>query len=182
MRAANIKAGGDQLLAATAFYILGLIPVLFGVWFGVDYLQPRNYHDFPGFMITQPDPRGGVLQACANWDGVWYTDIARDGYKYSPDEGSYVVFFPMYPCLGRAVAKAVGVSEQTALLIVAHVALILAILVLQKYVALRFSGSTLAVSDGSVLCLLLLPASFFFRMAYAESLFLLWVLLVLYGM
>jgi hypothetical protein len=176
-----LPAAARDFVTACALYYLTLLPVLTGVWFGVDYLEPRDYHDFPGFAISQPKERS-LLQGFANWDGVWYADIARDGYAYSPHEGSYVVFFPLYPALGRLVAQATGLDERLALLVVSHGALVLSIVVLQKYAALRAPSPGEEFPDGVLLSLLLFPGSFFLRMAYAESCFLLCVALLLYGL
>lgn len=38
-----------------------------------------------------------------SWDSGWYSQIARDGYWYTPGQQSPVAFFPLYPLLIRAV-------------------------------------------------------------------------------
>ena len=92
-----------------------ILLVAFGVLFGTEYLTRQEYNDFPGVAISQPAT--SFLNAFANWDGVWYADIVRQGYTYDPSEGSYVVFFPVYPALGWVVSKLTGMTAVPALLV-----------------------------------------------------------------
>ncbi len=165
---------------AAVVHYLCFLPVLGGVLFGRDYLTRQNYDNFPGFMMDQP--LSNDLNAFANWDGVWYADIASKGYTHNPDEGSYVVFFPLYPLLGRAVMKLTGLDAVLSLLMVSHLCLIGSIAVLRRYLAHRFPDWSTAQCDFATVIPLCLPPSMFFRLAYSESLFLLIILLGMYGM
>jgi hypothetical protein len=169
-----------DFLVSCALYYLTLLPVVLGVCFGVDYLIRREYYDFPGFAISQP-PRGDYLDACANWDGVWYADIARQGYTFDPQEGSYVIFFPGFPLLGRALSRLTGVEETGALVFVANLSLFGSIVMFRAYLRHRYSGCSERVVDLATVLLLTLPSGVFFRLAYSESLFLLCMLLGMYG-
>lgn len=161
------------------YYITSVLTVA-GVWFGVDYLSRQDYNDFPGFAISQP--RTTMLSAFANWDGVWYSDIVRQGYTYDPAEGSYVVFFPVYPTLGWIVTKLTGLTAIPALLVVSQVCLLATSGLLLAYVRERHSASSDEAAEMTVLALCGFPATFFFRMAYSESLFCLEVIGILFGM
>jgi hypothetical protein len=112
-----------------------------------------------------------------NWDGQWYLGIVRQGYFYKAGDFSSVNFFPAYPVLARALASATGLAPEVALLVVSQVCLQVTFALLSCYAARRPEGA------GYVLLSLgLAPPSFFFRMAYAESLFLLLTVLLLLGM
>ncbi len=157
-----------------------ILLVAFGVLFGTEYLTRQEYNDFPGVAISQPAT--SFLNAFANWDGVWYADIVRQGYTYDPSEGSYVVFFPVYPALGWVVSKLTGMTAVPALLVVSHVCLLATVGMLLAYVRERHPLASDDVAEMAVLGLCGFPATFFFRMAYSESLFCLQVIGILYGM
>jgi len=78
--------------------------------------QVRDFE--AGFLIRQPPPT--LLNAFANWDGVWYASIARNGYEDPENQGSFFVFFPFFPLLGRLVERMTGLGEIWSLLIVSH--------------------------------------------------------------
>ncbi len=110
-----------------------------------------------------------------------YVEIVRDGYAYDPAKHSNVAFFPAFPLLARAVAWLTGLSPELALLLVSHVCLAAAFVVLAAY-AHRRCGEDHPAAPYVLLAFGLFPTTFFFRMAYSESVFLLGVLLALYGM
>jgi hypothetical protein len=149
-------------------YYVTMSIVLSGVAFGVTLL-PRQSH--PKQLGT------GFVAALCNWDGVWYSEIANDGYRYSPDEHSRVAFFPAFPLLARGVSRLTGVSIQASLLLVSQVSLLLGMLVFGKYLEARPDSSPFH----SLFVCALWPAGLFLRVAYAESLFLMITALVLYG-
>jgi hypothetical protein len=162
------------LAALAVGYLSGLV-VLAGVSLGVDVLAPSGHRDF----FDSPG-RPTFAAAFANWDGKWYAGIARDGYAYHPDRMSNVAFFPAYPLLGRAVARATGLSPEVALVVVSNVCLVAALALLADYARRRFPGEP-DVPGYAVAALALCPIGVFFRAAYTESLFVLIALLVLYG-
>ncbi|MBI3977797.1 MAG: hypothetical protein HY331_06390 [Chloroflexi bacterium] len=56
-----------------------------------------------GLLPTDKKP-ASLLQALAAWDGGWYLDIATSGYVWKGAAvQSNVVFFPLFPLLGRIV-------------------------------------------------------------------------------
>jgi len=116
-------------------------------------------------------------EAWANWDGEWYDKISSVGYSYSEDAQSSVAFFPAYPIGGWVVAQMTGLASKSALVLTSNFSLFLAFLFLHRYVERRGlrQGAPPWFADYTLLALGLIPTSFFFRMAYSESLFLLTV-------
>jgi hypothetical protein len=151
------------------FYLSSLIVVL-GTVLGHEYLK-------------SPRPKqGDLLDAFANWDGQWYREIAESGYSYDSRANSNVAFFPAYPLLGRSVSLATGLPTQHALLLVSHVCLAAAFVVMAAYVRVRLGAASNQVGPFVLLAIALWPTTFFFRMAYSESLFLMTSLMAMYGM
>ncbi|HJQ30030.1 MAG TPA: hypothetical protein VJ827_11865, partial [Rubrobacter sp.] len=58
------------------------------------------------FSRGTPDVPFGTLNIWAHWDGVWYTQIAGEGYGASAPAST--AFFPMYPLLMRSFAELFG--------------------------------------------------------------------------
>src|SRR5260370_3700754 len=84
--------------------------------------------------------------------------------------------------LGRWLAAATGLRADGALLIVAHLSLAATFVLLAAYVRQRGSAAAPGLAAWVLLGLGLWPTTFFCRMAYSESLFLLCVVAALYGM
>ncbi len=123
--------------------------------------------------------RGEIL---ANWDGQWYKAIAARGYSYDPKAHSSVAFFPAYPLTGRIVARLTGLSTEVALVIISNLSLIITFVIVMHYI----NNKNLAADEDRLghfvlLAMSLAPISFFFRMAYSESMFLALTALTLYG-
>jgi hypothetical protein len=162
----------DLRLGLIAYYLTSLIAVL-GVLFGHDYLKPA-----PHSLAKGSDE----IAAFANWDGQWYVKILENGYRYDPAQPSSVAFFPAFPILGRWLADATGLRPDTSLLIIAHLGLAGTFILLARYVRMRRLAMSPALAGWVVVGMGLWPTTFFCRMAYSESLFLLCVLAALYGM
>lgn len=154
--------------------------VALGVLFATTFVPPKDYHGFSGFLIRQPLP--SLLNGFAAWDGAWFTEIAKDGYRYQPGVGSHVVFFPVYPTLGAVVSRIFCCDERVALLLISNGCFLAALYVLRLYVTQGERPGCARAADHSIWLYCVLPSSFFFRMAYSESLFLLLTVLVVYGM
>jgi hypothetical protein len=101
-------------------------------------------------------------------DGEWYEAIVEDGYDYSVKHQSSIPFFPMYPTAAMLVRSCTGLSAGTSLLLVSNSAFALGCLALSGYLVGRAPSGTC-----SLLALGLAPTTFYFRMAYSESVFLL---------
>lgn len=64
---------------------------------------------FAGLMPGEPETKGSLLDSLSRWDGEWYLSIARDGYVWrGPAAQSNVVFWPLYPALGKAAGFLLG--------------------------------------------------------------------------
>jgi hypothetical protein len=142
--------------------------------------------------------------ALSRWDGVWYEKIAATGYSYTPSAPSNVAFFPGYPSVGRLISGATGIPISWALVIAAHLFLLAAFVLFALYLGsregeppgepgsarpsrsyLRPFGTSHWQSQWhtfALASLALFPTTFFFRMAYSESLFLFLILAVFVGM
>ncbi len=151
--------------------VTGLL-VLLGAIFGHDLVfRPPD--------APRPDR---FLKSLCNWDGNWFLDITRLGYVYVAHEQSSTAFLPGYPALARLIVKATGARPEVALLLISHLSFLAALVVLAAYVRLRFPNGPEHLPGFVLLTATLLPTSFFFRMGYSESLFLLCAVLSLYLM
>jgi hypothetical protein len=159
-------------LRALSIYLVTSSIAVLGVFMGLEYFKPS------GHILYE---RRDVLSTFANWDGNWYLQIARDGYKYDRDRNSSVGFFPGYPIMARYVASAAGLSTVSSLLLVAHLFLAGSFIVLGLYLAERYPHGDQRLSTYSLLAFGLLPPTFVFRMAYSESSFIFLTILVLFG-
>ena len=163
---------GDSIVLGILFYWVTSLIVAMGVALGVGYLPevPTGAHkfDFDGDFY-------------ANWDGQWYKDIARHGYFYKENDYSSVAFFPAFPLVGRLVARVTGLREEAALLVVANVFLAAAFALFSVYLRERFPDAPNEFRGYALLAMGILPTTFFFRMAYSESTFLICQILALLG-
>lgn len=100
----------------------------------------------------------------ANFDGVHYLGIARQGYFAQFTQA----FFPLYPLLIRWLNIVFDNLLFTGLL-VSHVFLIIALYFFYKLIILDSSSKT---AKRAILFLLFFPTAFFFASFYTESLFL----------
>lgn len=153
------------------FCATGLI-VASGLSFGGDYVKPKEQN---AFRYSQ----GG--DPYANWDGQWYEAIADRGYSYDPKGFSSVAFFPAFPILGRAVSRATGLDVGESLLAVSNVCFLVTLFLIDFYCRLRYPTEPRSLARHAILALCLLPNSYFFRLAYSESLFIMLAALVLVG-
>lgn len=156
------------------FYYLTTLVTLLGGIFGTGFVKeaPTQGRIFDG-------------DSCpfyVNWDGQWYKNIAQRGYFYAVGDFSSVNFFPAYPLLARGLSAATGLDLDVALLLVSNLCLLATFILLARYCEVRHITSGLDTSSYVLLSLGLAPPSFFFRMAYSESLLLLLTILVLFGM
>ena len=94
----------------------------------------------------------------------------RNGHYYDAQGETKIAFFPAFPLVAKALALT-GLPTTTALLIVAHLFLIASFLLLWRYTK----------SEWTLLAFAFWPPTFFFRMAYTESMFFFLALLTPYG-
>ena len=117
----------------------------------------------------------------ANWDGQWYKEVSQAGYSYRPGTHSAVAFFPAYPLVGRWVAGLTGLRHDVALLLASNVFLACTFCTMAAYLGVRPTPTPRSLVGHVLLSMGLVPTTFFFRMAYSESMFLLITTTVLYG-
>jgi len=103
----------------------------------------------------------------ANFDGVHYLIIAKQGY-YQYQQA----FFPFYPFLVRFVAL-IFKNYLFSGLLVSHLSLLAAIVLFYRLVRLDFEDK---IAKRSIIYLLIFPTAFFLGSVYTESLFLALVL------
>lgn len=118
----------------------------------------------------------------ANWDGQWYKNISEQGYFYNPRDYSSVAFFPAFPMAGRILARSLGIDHALALLIVANMCHIFAFMMMALYIDSRYPDSPATLRGYVLAAMGLLPTTFFCRMAYSESMFVMLLILALFGM
>jgi len=162
-------------LVALIVYFLTLAPCFLGTIVGLSLMQPKGHWFSPPRTEKNPD---AFIEALSQWDGSWYVSIARNDYFYEPARMSSVNFYPAYPCFIACLAFVFPFfSPHLWGLIVSHVFLIASLVLLQKYIRLKFPNRSRQISLCAVLLLMLYPSAFWFRMVYTESLFLFLALL-----
>lgn len=113
---------------------------------------------------------GGVQSVLLQWDGeLWYINIARNGFSYSPILPSSMGFFPFYPLLIR-VASFIFYDFRVAALVTSHICFLAAALLLNALINLDYENGR--INRAAVMLLMFSPVSFFFSNAYSESTFL----------
>jgi hypothetical protein len=185
----------DCVTIGLAAYCVTSAMVMAGASFGIDFVMASAEH--PDSAI-RPDTLSGRFGA---WDGVWYRRIATEGYQYTPEQMSSVAFYPLYPLAAWAVTEATGLHIEHSLLLISHLCLAGCFVLLAIYMSAqrqemnKGEGDDLRSSaqlwtsrmdlDGQDFALLafgLFPTSFYFRMSYTESMFLLVSLFAMYAM
>ena len=152
-------------------YCMTSLVVVLGVTFAQSYVKPYSSAGLSDFVGS-----------FSKWDGEWYKQIADDGYSFDRQKRSNIAFFPAFPLTGREIAWITGWRTDLALVLVAHLALALTFVVFAAYVHLRCASGPPALGVLILLAFGLWPTTFFFRMAYTESMFLLVAVLVLFGL
>jgi hypothetical protein len=171
------RATGDGLLrcfgSGIIAYLLTSAVVGLGILVGQTLLKPGHHR--------RPERRDAIA-AFAAWDGDRAGRIVVEGYNYDPQGRSRVVILPLYPLLGYLLAPLTGGDPLLALLLISHLCLLGAFGFMACYVQQRWPLAPAALTDYTLLVMGLFPPTLFFRMVYTESLFLLLMILALYGM
>ncbi len=176
----------DFLVGLSAFAISSAL-VLIAAWFGIVFVKPTALPVEPGYDFWF---------ALDRWDGAYYRDIARDGYRYDPGKQGVVAFFPGYPLLIRAGVLVSGGRVEAVAVVVAHLMLAASFVLLHAYARLRIvvpalragtdplvpSRSAGTTAGLAVLSFAVLPTTVFFRLGYSESTFFFLVVLFLLGL
>ena len=169
--AARIIPRLEPIITPVACYVLTTLVVVLGVAFGREFVRasPLSHGDL-----------GPFVDSFALWDGGWYARIVSEGYRFDPGAPSSPAFFPAYPMLARLVGRLTGWDAPRALVACSHASFVAAVVSFYAYARRRMSDSSEA-AQLALAALCLVPTTFFFRMAYAESLLLLIAVLVLFG-
>jgi len=120
-------------------------------------------------IVTAAGSFDRAIDDLTSFDGGWYSQIVRHGYTYAPGAQHDVAFFPLYPAIVWALTR-IGISFNTASLLVSNAAFLGALLVAFQWVR-RHCGARAARWTVATLCCS--PMSLFCSAAYSESLFLL---------
>ncbi len=120
------------------------------------------------------DVSNSIFWSRANFDGFYYTKIARDGYQYLEQS-----FFPFYPFLISSLSN-IFQSYILSGLFISNLAFFGMIYAL--FLLLRQEGFDFKQIKNIILVLILFPTSFYFLSVYSESLLLFFVFLSLYFM
>lgn len=105
-----------------------------------------------------------IIWPFANFDGVHYVRLARDGYIHQFTQA----FFPLYPILINLLSKLTFGSLIIAGIVISNTSFLVSIFVFYKLL-LRYFNEKIAY--WSCLFLIFFPTSFFFAAVYTESLF-----------
>ena len=158
-----------------------LISLMFLMWRGFDFLIiffSQKIIPYLGFF-----PYGDQLlnfdlpswiYALANFDGLHYISIARNGYAQYEQ-----AFFPLYPILIKFLTPFFSNNQLVTGLIISNISFLLGLIILYKYLNLIFQKdkrSNILI----VIFLLFFPTSFFFGAVYTEGLFFLLLITTLY--
>lgn len=164
------------VLFMLAWRLLLFIPLAVGFAF-IPYRIGYEYTNIWRFIPTYLPVSSPFLFPWANFDGVHYLRIAGEGYT---NNGG---FFPLYPIITHFVSSLFGTIETFggveffSAIILSNIFFFLAILLFYKLLKFDYKE---AISQKSIIFLLLFPTSFFFVSIYTESLFLLLSLLVFF--
>ena len=158
----------------TTAYLTSLI-VLVSVYFSFHFVTLCREH--PGSAA-----RVDLLSGFAAWDGEHYVRIVNEGYSWHPERMSNVAFFPAYPALAATVKRLTGCRAEVALLLVNYAALIGCFVLLGSDTRERAGENQPHLAGFTLLALGLWPTSFWMRMCYTESLFLLLTLSAMLSM
>jgi hypothetical protein len=143
-------------------------------------------------------------ESIRRFDAPHYEHLCRDGYAHWRNARSEVAFFPAFPLAGRVVTSLTGLRPIASLALVANLALLAAMGLFVRYLGARrvaaggerdWDGGADGAGDVAagrrelaapewfaLAALAVFPTTFFFRLPYAESLFLLVGIAALYGM
>ena len=126
-----------------------------------------------GRALLVPRPAGSpaltpreVALVWAHWDGLLYSDLARQGYIY-PWQAA---FSPFFPALAHLAAPLTGGDTLLSALLVANLACFGAFVLIRALAERELGAST---AKCVLLYLAIFPVTFFLAAAYTESLFLL---------
>jgi hypothetical protein len=186
-RAAAVRAEAAGpwrvLVPLTIFLVTRVIDGLMIAWFAREQVSSSSTG---GWFVVRPTPASpGYLTALTNFDGQWYQQIAEHGYPTSlPMDGGQVAqnpwaFYPLFPGLVRGLMTLTGLSFAAAATLVSMTCGAAAVCLI--YRLLLRTGSRFAAT-ATVLALCTYAAAPVLQAAYTESLALLEIAVVVWGL
>lgn len=112
------------------------------------------------------------LEIWNRWDAPHYLDLIDHGYSSTGEERYWIVFFPLFPWIARAVNFVFGDPLASAFFVSTIASLVAAALL---YKLARLDGDESDARD-AVWFLFIFPTAYFLHIGYTESLFLALVL------
>lgn len=161
----NVLNKVNVMAVFISWRILLFLPLITGTYFvSVNNFSPVSfiYH----YIESDLSFNSTFLNPWANFDGIHYLNIARDGYT------NQARFFPLFPILIKLLSTSLAGS-----IFLVTIIFFLAIFFFHKLLTLDFSDQ---ISKRILIYLLVFPTSFFFVSIYSEGLFLLLTVLSFY--
>ncbi len=158
--------------------ILSLFALWRGILFLLAYLAPRFLVYKPSFPYASELAASGLpawIYSWANFDGVHYLTIARQGYQ---GVGLIQAFFPVFPFLLKLGHELTGWHYIVIGLLVSNLATLASLFLINATLKVwQFAWKSRLVA---MITFLALAGSLFQGAVYTEGLFIFWVWLVLY--
>jgi hypothetical protein len=163
----------ELLSALVAFKVLYLGFIVVSLLLLPGFFNHRGYSvNFHWPAEKQP----GLIERFTTWDSEHYLFLAANGYV----EGSpSVAFYPLWPGLIAAIGRVFAGQYWLAGLVLSNAFSLGAWLLFHRLVTLEHGEQT---GDWATAFLIAFPGALFFQLPYTESLFLLLVVLLFYGM
>lgn len=159
-----VKLGVVKLL-----YLLLLQTLIEGPWV--------NHTEFGRAVLRWPiNASANDASHYATWDAARYLRLSEEGY---PKGSALCAFYPLYPLLIRVAAPWMGEDHLVAGLVLSNLFSVTAWGLFYERVRRRW-GPTAA--GWAIALLILFPGALFFQFPYTESLFLLLVMLLWWGL
>ncbi len=164
-----------------------LISLMFLMWRGFDFLIiffSQKIIPYLGFFPYRDQLLNfdlpSWIYALANFDGLHYLSIARNGYAQYEQ-----AFFPLYPTLIKFLSPFFSGNQLLAGLVISNVSFLIGLWVFYKYLKGLINQTPTTNFNKSpqistIFLLLAFPTSFFFGAVYTEGLFFLLFVSVLY--
>ncbi len=161
-----LAAWGNVALAVLPTFLTTRLALLLLTYFaGVIFNVPPN----TSFPLTF----NNVLYSWYHWDATHYLTIATQGYLSQGD----VAYFPLYPAVVHTVSAVLHQDPLIIGMLISNLAFLGALMVLYRLVTKEFDQET---AKRCVLYITIFPTAALYFAAYAESLFLLFVLASFY--
>lgn len=144
-----------------------LLLVAITAWIATKFVPFLGFFPYKGVLDAYPLPE--FIRALANFDGVHYLLIAKNGYSQYEQ-----AFFPLYPLLIRGLSFFLAKNELLAGLLISNLSFALA-----TWIFIKTFGQT-KTTKWLLFLFLTFPTAFFFQAVYTESLFFLLVALTFY--